>query len=84
MRKSLKGQAAYLQKTNGHADSYSSTPEGAFIVRNRPRVPGEGLQDTGELELALLNGHEETPGTIVLRSHRLAGTRGGPVLRTEA
>lgn len=45
----------YLQKANSNANCISSTPEGSFVVCNWPRVTGKRLQDTGELELDLLD-----------------------------
>jgi hypothetical protein len=71
-----------------HADSDlkgdSSAPERTLVVRNAPGIALERLEDARELELALLDGHEETRGTERRGRQRLSRTRDRPVRRVEA
>lgn len=75
---------AHLEHPDGDAQRDSGAPQRPLVVGDAPRIPLELLEDAGELELALLDGHEEPRRSEGGRRHGLAGTRNGSVRRVEA
>jgi hypothetical protein len=65
---------AHLQERDGHAKSDTGTPQRSLVLLNRPGVALKALEDVGQLELALLDLHEELGSGW--HGHGLAGSRG--------
>ena len=69
---------AYLEQPNSNSKCSASTPQRTLIIRHRPRILREILQDARKLKFTLCNGHKES-----IRAVRggwrsgLSGTRRG-------
>ena len=74
----------HLEETNRDADSNTSAAQRTLVVRDGPRVTSQGLEDAGQLELALLGGHEKASGTKSLRREGLARAGRSTILRAQA
>lgn len=74
----------HLQQSNGNVQRSSSAPQRSLIVRDGPGVPLEALKDGRQLELALLDRHEEPARSKALRRQGLTGTGDRSVGRVEA
>ena len=72
-----------LKQAYSDADSNTRATKRTLVVRNRPGVAREGLQDARQLEFALLDRHQEAGGTECLRRHGLARPRRSTVLGAE-
>lgn len=53
------GVPTHLEKRHGHTEGHAGASKRPLVLLDRPRIPGQLLEDTGELELARLDGHEE-------------------------
>jgi hypothetical protein len=67
----------HFQQSNSNTQRHARTPQWSLIIRNRPRIPLQILQDARQLEFALLDGHEEASGSKRLGRHGLARFRSG-------
>lgn len=81
---STRNAQTHLQQSNSNVQCSSSAPQRSFVVRDGPGVPLEALEDGRQLELALLNRHEEPARSKALRRQRLTGTWDRSVGRVEA
>ena len=73
----------YLKKSCRDAQRYTSAPKRPLVVRDRPRVPSKVLEDARQLELALLDRHQEPRCTKRLLGQRLSWTGSSAVLGRE-
>lgn len=67
---------AYLQQANSDTESHTGAAKRTLVIRHGPRVACEGLENAGQLELALLYWEKESSCAESLLGHRLARTRG--------
>jgi hypothetical protein len=72
--------ATYLEQADRDAERDAGASERALVARDRPRIARERLEDTRQLELALLHGQQKACGAKRLRRHRLARARRSAVL----
>ena len=72
-----------LQETNRNADGDTRAAQGTLVVRDRPRVTRQCLKNTCQLELTLLDWHEEACSAEALLRHRLARSWRRAILRTQ-
>src|SRR6516162_6104341 len=68
---------AHLQQTDGDAEGNACAAKRTFVVCYGPWIALKGLEYAGQLELALLDGHEESGGAYGLEGHGLAWTGSG-------
>lgn len=78
------GVTTHLQKSYCDTQCYTSAPQGALVVCHRPWITRQRLQNSGQLELALLHREKEASCAERLGWHRLSGTRRGTVLRAQS
>lgn len=64
-----------LEQTDGDREGPAGAPQRPTVVRNRPRVALEPLEDGRQLELALADRHEEPAGAERLLSRRAGSVR---------
>lgn len=48
-----------LKQTNGNAQGNTGAAQGTLVIGHRPGIALQLFEDIGDLELSLLNGHEE-------------------------
>lgn len=73
-----------LEEANSNAKGATRAAERALIIRDRPRVACQRLQDARQLEFALLDGHEESRCAKGGLRHGLPGARRSAILRAQA
>ena len=73
-----------LKKSNSHTESNASAPKRALVIRHRPRVACEGFENAGQLELALLDRHQESGSAEGGLGHGLTWAGRSAVLGGEA
>jgi hypothetical protein len=61
-----------LEQAHGDAERDARAAQRPLVVRDRPRVAPEALEDRGQLQLALLHGQEEARGPKCRLRRRLA------------
>ena len=66
-----------LEKANRNAERHTGAAKVSLVAGDGPGILLQLLQDLGELEFALLDGHEEASGSERLGRHGLAGFRSG-------
>ena len=64
-----------FEKPNGNAQSNTGAPERTLVIRDWPGIALQRLENTSELELALLHRHEEASGTVGSLGERLSWAR---------
>lgn len=73
-----------FKETNRDTERATGASQRAFVVGDRPRVTRQRLKDSGQLEFALLDGHQETRCAERRLGHGLSGTWSGAILRAQA
>ena len=79
----LHGSCTHFEQAYSNAEGDTGAAQRTLVVRDGPGVAGKRLENACELELALLDWHEEAGGTEGLWGEGLSRTRRGAVLGRE-